>query len=101
MDKEPHPFDGYRDKDGKFHGKMENAVGTFYFVHGLYHREDGPARIFKNPLIKEWYLYGVEVSLEVFLIVTQCSDEDLPLYLGLGCDHYIAKRLKEMGSEEE
>ena len=58
-----------------------------------HHREDGPAIYCMS--YEHWYLCGTEISKDLHTEVTQCPDEDLPLYLGMGFDEYIEERLKD------
>lgn len=96
---------------------MKDILGaqTWRKSNGELHREDGPAVIhsdgaqiwYKNgkqhcingPSFigydghKEWYLNGTEINEDLFLKLTQGPLNELPLYLGLGFDEFIAERL--------
>jgi len=97
---------------------FERADGTkYWFLHGKYHREDGPACEYSegtkywyiNDLLhredgpalewvdgtKEWYLNGSRLTEDLFNKVTKGPVKDLPLYLGQGFDEYISERLKQ------
>ena len=65
------------------------------------HREDGPAITWDDgsPCYRSkwnyqaWWINGKSLSKDLFLKLTG-PKEDLPLYLGLRHDKYIAERLK-------
>jgi len=73
-----------------------NKDGTkrWYNTKDQLHRTDGPA-IERADGYKEWYLNGTQVlSEDLFLKITQGPVKNLPLYLGLGYDEFISKKLK-------
>ena len=60
----------YKDEKGRFHREDGPAIiykdGTKkWYKHGLLHREDGPAVIYSNGF-KKWYLDGIEYSKKEF-----------------------------------
>ncbi len=67
-----------------------------YFKNRKLHREDGPAVVVGrgHEGIMAFYLCGDLVSSELLFKVVQASLEDLPLYIGMGCDKYIAERFQ-------
>ena len=73
---------------------LDCKVDHWYSKEGKLHREDGPAITTCPCGQNHYYLNGEKISEELFLKVTQGPLEDLPLYMGLGYDEYIAKRLK-------
>jgi len=93
------PFEDYMDEKGKLHGRIYTKDGMFCYFHGLQHSETGAAKLLYNrkgyPCISEWWLFGEEITREMFQLVTKCPEEKLPLLMGLrkGIDRYIAERL--------
>lgn len=90
--------------NGKCHRKDGPAVEWVsgikeWYLNGELHREDGPA-IETSDGTKEWYINDVKLSEELFLKLTQGPQNELPLYLGLGFDEYIGKRLESMSNLE-
>jgi len=88
-----------------YHGKLYRDDGPAiifsngmkeWMYHGELHRDDGPAIIYSDG-DKEWFLYGKKISKEFHKKLTQGPVEDLPLYLGMGFDVFIEKRLKNNG----
>ena len=76
--------------------KLQNPQ-RWYNNHGKLHREDGPAVIFSEGTDEEWeewFLYDKKISKKLHKKLTQKPVKDLPLYLGMGFDEFIEKRLK-------
>ena len=92
----------YNDQ-GKLHRTDGPAVeyrdgSVEWYLHGKRHREDGPAidgpqHFIAGPPPEEYYLHDIKLSEEEYLKITQSPKNELPLYLGLGFDEYITKRL--------
>ena len=85
--------------NGKLHREDGPAVewkdGTkLWYLNGVYHREEGPAVEYADG-DKEWYLNNKKITEELHTKLIKGPLENLPLYLGLGYDEFIAKRLKE------
>ncbi len=60
------------------------------------HREDGPALYLEGEENSgNYYLNGMKLSYELWSNLVLGPPEKLPLFLGQGCDSYIAERLKE------
>jgi len=81
----------YHREDGPAKEFVDGA--TEWYLYGKVHREDGPACEYIDGS-KRWFLHDTELSEEFFNRVTKGPVKELPLYLGLGFDDYIAKRLK-------
>ncbi len=83
--------------DGKLHRINGPAIeysngNKEWYLNGERHCEEGPAVEWTNEY-KAWYLKDKKITEELHYKLTQGLLEDLPLYLGLGCDEYISERL--------
>jgi len=106
------PRDKHRDGDGlnihdelgRYHCDYGPACihcdGTQeWYHHGKLHREDGPAVIYPEGSHAEpdgklyFFLYDKVISKEFHEILTRGPLDELPLYLGMGFDKFIEKRL--------
>ncbi len=94
------------DKEGRIHcddGPAEiYGDGTeIWYYHGVVHRDDGPAIIYcGNKKTVEHFLYGKFVPEIMFRLLTESPLDELPLYMGLGYEKFIAKRFQEEGIDE-
>jgi hypothetical protein len=64
----------------------------FWWLNGHLHRTDGPA--IETDRYKYWYLNGTELSEDLHRKLTIGPVKKLPLYLGMGFDKFISKRLQ-------
>ena len=64
-----------------------------WYYHGKRHRENGPALIHPDGT-QRWFLYDKKISKKFHKKLTQEPVENLPLYLGMGFDEFIEKKLK-------
>jgi len=94
----------FKNKDNLLHRDdgpaLINKYKEIWYQHGKIHRESGPAVIIKKQILslipdKYYYLWGKKLSKNFFLELTQGPIENLPLYLGLGFDKIIEKRLNK------
>lgn len=69
----------YNSPHQNFTGKEVSKYGTqFWFEDGFLHRADGPAVIYVNGRVAEWYINGVPIhSYEQYQELTACSNNDI------------------------
>ncbi|MFA5396572.1 MAG: 2'-5' RNA ligase family protein [Methanogenium sp.] len=74
----------YYDAEGKLHREKEPAIvgskETAYYIHGLLHNDNGPARILSNGM-KEYWLYGKPLTKEEW--EKQKDSKEQPVSLAL------------------
>jgi hypothetical protein len=66
-----YPID-HRDELGRKHclnGPAFIGISGYkgYYIHGIRHREDGPARTMPHTDMHEWYICGIEVSKDEWI----------------------------------
>jgi hypothetical protein len=80
-------------------GICSSKFGTDrWYKNGVWHREDGPAIIWKNG-DKAYYLNGKNIKEEDYLKVLNCSIDELPLYINTDLAPLVKRRLSTSGGK--
>jgi len=81
----------YIDKDGTERW-FEKDGSERWYKDGKWHREDGPAVIYRNGS-KEYYLNDKQIKEKDYLKVLNCPIDELPLYINTDCAPLVRRRL--------